>query len=91
MEGRETSLRDLSVLMEGDVARRAARERFEGALFCVGAIARNWGRGESWVSCCSACERALERYYYIAVLLCVGIRIQKADRGGRYALAFVIS
>lgn len=30
-EGRETSLRDLSVLMEGDVARRAARERFEGA------------------------------------------------------------
>lgn len=29
--GRETSLRDLSVLMEGDVARRAARERFEGA------------------------------------------------------------
>lgn len=32
VEGRETSLRDLSVLMEGDVARRAARERFEGAV-----------------------------------------------------------
>jgi hypothetical protein len=29
--GREAFLRDLSVLMEGDVARRAARERFEGA------------------------------------------------------------
>lgn len=29
--GREAFLRDLSVLMEGDVARRAARERLEGA------------------------------------------------------------
>lgn len=29
-------------------------------------------------------------YYYIAVLLRVGIRIQKAERG-RYAPAFVIS
>lgn len=30
-------------------------------------------------------------YYYIAALLRVGIRIQKAERGGWYALAFVIS
>lgn len=29
--GRVAFLRDLSVLMEGDVARRAARERLEGA------------------------------------------------------------
>lgn len=31
LTGREMSLRDLSVLMPGDVARRAARECFDGA------------------------------------------------------------
>lgn len=78
--GRETALRDLSVLMEGEVARRAARECFEGA--AVG----GWGQFTLRRDRRGAVDRGADVRLLLAIVAvgCVCLRVKRRGCDGRW-------